>query len=109
MMPTHAPIDRKAPVERTWLDEHSWVDVVRGFAHDTDATFERLVNEVAWTQNRQIGLRGRRRSQHGVNRWRDREARRALELRATTRVVRVAMAAAAHGRRARARRCHGRR
>lgn len=54
MMPTHGPIDRKAPVERTWLDEHSWVDVVRGFAHDTDATFERLVNEVAWTQNRQI-------------------------------------------------------
>lgn len=53
-MPTHGPIDRKAPVERIALDEQSWVDVVRAFAHDTEATFERLVREVRWSQNRQI-------------------------------------------------------
>lgn len=50
----HGPIDRKAPRERIQLDDTSWVDVVRGFARDTDATFERLVREVRWTQNRMI-------------------------------------------------------
>jgi alkylated DNA repair dioxygenase AlkB len=53
-MPTHGLVDRKAPVERIQLDEASWVDVVRGFAHDSQATFERLVREVDWRQNRQI-------------------------------------------------------
>jgi len=52
--PTHGPIDRKAPVERIQLDETSWVDLVRGFAHDTEETFERLVREVDWRQNREI-------------------------------------------------------
>lgn len=50
----HGPIDRKAPRERIELDATSWVDVVRGFAHDTDATLERLVREVSWRQDRVI-------------------------------------------------------
>jgi hypothetical protein len=54
MAPTHGPIDRKAPRERIQLDATSWVDVVRGFAHDTEPVFERLVRDVQWIQNRQI-------------------------------------------------------
>jgi alkylated DNA repair dioxygenase AlkB len=50
----HGPIDRKAPRERIQLDATSWVDVVRGFARDTEATLERLVREVSWRQNRVI-------------------------------------------------------
>jgi alkylated DNA repair dioxygenase AlkB len=50
----HGPIDRKAPRERIQLDDTSWIDVVRGFARDTEATFERLVREVDWRQNREI-------------------------------------------------------
>jgi alkylated DNA repair dioxygenase AlkB len=50
----HGTIDRKAPRERIVLDETSWVDVVRAFARDTDATMERLVHEVDWQQNRVI-------------------------------------------------------
>jgi hypothetical protein len=53
-MATHGTIDRKAPVQRIELDATSWVDVVRGFASDTEATFERLVRDVQWSQNRQI-------------------------------------------------------
>lgn len=52
--PTHGLIDRKAPVERIQLDETSWIDVVRGFAHDTEATFERLIEQVDWRQHREI-------------------------------------------------------
>jgi alkylated DNA repair dioxygenase AlkB len=52
--PTHGLVDRKAPVERIQLDDTSWVDVVRGFAHDTEQTFERLVREVDWQQHREI-------------------------------------------------------
>ncbi|MCX4247197.1 alpha-ketoglutarate-dependent dioxygenase AlkB [Paraliomyxa miuraensis] len=50
----HGTIDRKAPRERIQLDATSWVDVVRGFAHDTERTMERLIREVRWTQNRVI-------------------------------------------------------
>jgi alkylated DNA repair dioxygenase AlkB len=50
----HGPIDRRAPRERIELDETSWVDVVRAFARDTDATFDRLVREVRWTQHTEI-------------------------------------------------------
>jgi len=53
-MATHGPIDRKAPRERIELDGGSWLDVVRGFARDTESTFERLVREVEWRQNRVI-------------------------------------------------------
>jgi len=50
----HGPIDRKAPRERIQLDATSWIDVVRGFAHDSEATLERLVREVSWRQERVI-------------------------------------------------------
>lgn len=46
----HGPIDRKAPRERIQLDATSWVDVVRGFARDTETTLERLLREVSWRQ-----------------------------------------------------------
>ena len=50
----HGNIDRKAPVERIQLDDTSWVDVVRGFARETETTFEWLVEHVDWQQNREI-------------------------------------------------------
>lgn len=51
---THGPIDRSAPRERIQLDDTSWLDVVRAFASDTERTFERLVRDVDWRQNRVI-------------------------------------------------------
>lgn len=54
MPPTHGLVDRKAPVERIQLDDTSWIDVVRAFAHDTERTFEWLVDTVEWHQNREI-------------------------------------------------------
>lgn len=56
--PTHGLVDRSAPRERIELDATSWVDVVRQFAHDSQATFERLVREVDWQQ--QVMIRGGR-------------------------------------------------
>jgi alkylated DNA repair dioxygenase AlkB len=53
-MPTHGPIDRKAPVERIQLDDASWLDVVRGFATDTEQTFAWLLEHVDWRQNTEI-------------------------------------------------------
>ncbi|MEM7157181.1 MAG: alpha-ketoglutarate-dependent dioxygenase AlkB [Myxococcota bacterium] len=50
-MATHGPIDRKAPRERIELDETSWVDVVRGFAADSQQTLERLIETVDWRDN----------------------------------------------------------
>lgn len=47
----HGPINRKAPRERIQLDRTSWVDVVRGFAAQTDQTLERLIREVDWKEN----------------------------------------------------------
>jgi len=47
-------VDRKAPRERTWLDETSWVDVVRGFVPDSEALFSNLLREVEWHQHRAI-------------------------------------------------------
>ncbi len=54
----HGPIDRKAPRERIQLDATSWIDVVRGFARDTEATLERLLREVRWRQD--VVIRGGR-------------------------------------------------
>ncbi len=51
---SHGPIVRNAPRERIDLDETSWVDVVRGFAQDSEATMARLLTDVAWKQNRMI-------------------------------------------------------
>ena len=56
--PTHGLVDRNAPRERIQLDDTSWVDVVRDFAHESQATFERLVREVEWTQ--EVMIRGGR-------------------------------------------------
>lgn len=47
----HGLINRSAPRERIALDRTSWVDVVRGFARDSEATMERLVQQVEWQQN----------------------------------------------------------
>lgn len=47
-------LDRKAPVLRTWLDETSWIDIVRGFALNTDVLFEQLLNAAHWHQNQVI-------------------------------------------------------
>lgn len=47
-------VDRKAPAERTWLDETSWIDVVRGFVPDSGPLFSALLREVSWHQNRAI-------------------------------------------------------
>lgn len=43
-------IDRRAPVERIPLDEHSWVDLVRGFVRDGAAAFERFHASQRWSQ-----------------------------------------------------------
>ena len=53
-MPTHGPIDRKAPVERIQLDDTSWLDVVRGFAADTERTLAWMIEHVDWRQNTEI-------------------------------------------------------
>lgn len=45
---TDLAIDRGATVERIDLDEHSWVDVVRGFVRDADAVFESMLEEYEW-------------------------------------------------------------
>jgi len=47
-------IDRKASVERVWLDDTSWFDLVRGFARDPQPLFEQLLDEVDWRQSRVI-------------------------------------------------------
>ncbi|MGH1342915.1 MAG: alpha-ketoglutarate-dependent dioxygenase AlkB [Nannocystales bacterium] len=47
-------IDRKASRERLQLDETSWVDVVRGFAPDTEALFQHLYDTMPWTQGSSI-------------------------------------------------------
>ncbi len=47
-------IDRKAPRERLQLDDASWVDVVRGFAPESDALFEQLRESMAWQQGSSI-------------------------------------------------------
>lgn len=42
----------EAPVERVWLDEHSWVDVVRGWLADADDVYETVVRDAPWRQSR---------------------------------------------------------
>lgn len=41
-----------APVERLWLDERSWVDVVRGFLCGHEAVYEAVTRGVSWRQGR---------------------------------------------------------
>lgn len=50
------PIQRKQPVERTWLEPsrgpgRAWVDLVRGFASDSMPLFERLLAHARWQEN----------------------------------------------------------
>lgn len=45
-------IDPTASVERVALDEHSWVDVARGWLHGADELYADLVHTVSWKQNR---------------------------------------------------------
>ena len=47
-----AAIDRKAPVERTELDEGSWIDVWRGLATDPGPLLEALTRAADWRQSR---------------------------------------------------------
>jgi alkylated DNA repair dioxygenase AlkB len=50
--PSRATIDPDASAERVWLDEGSWVDVVRGWVPDADAVHDHLAATVAWQQGR---------------------------------------------------------
>lgn len=45
-------VDRGAPVERLALDEHSWVDVARGWLVGADQLYEHLLREVPWQTSR---------------------------------------------------------
>jgi hypothetical protein len=52
--PARVLIDREAPVQRIRLDETSWVDVVKGFAPDSDRLFEFLLEHARWQQGQSI-------------------------------------------------------
>jgi alkylated DNA repair dioxygenase AlkB len=39
-------------IERTWLDDGSWIDVARGWLAGADEVYEALVRDVAWAQGR---------------------------------------------------------
>ena len=41
-----------ATTERVWLDEHSWVDVTRGWLPDADEVFAAVRERAAWFQGR---------------------------------------------------------
>ena len=45
-------IDPTASFERIELDEHSWVDVARGWLADPQAMYDHLHDEVAWQSSR---------------------------------------------------------
>ncbi len=45
-------VDRGALIERVPLDEHSWVDVGRGFVLGADTLLDRLLARVEWRQGR---------------------------------------------------------
>jgi alkylated DNA repair dioxygenase AlkB len=45
-------LDVGAPTERVDLDEHSWVDVVRGWLHGGDTLFDALAASVPWRHGR---------------------------------------------------------
>lgn len=43
---------RGVSAERTWLDDDSWVDVVRGWVQGADTLYDRLTARAAWRQGR---------------------------------------------------------
>jgi alkylated DNA repair dioxygenase AlkB len=45
-------VDRDVGFERQWLDEHTWVDVARGWIAGPDEIYETLVPAVPWKANR---------------------------------------------------------
>jgi alkylated DNA repair dioxygenase AlkB len=45
-------VRRGVSVERTWLDERSWVDVVRGWVEGAEVLYDTLVRSVRWRQGR---------------------------------------------------------
>jgi len=47
-----AHVDAEVPVERLQLDEHSWVDVARGWLAGADEVFDVLLRGVAWQSSR---------------------------------------------------------
>lgn len=47
-----AAIDRKAPVERTQLDDASWIDLWRGLATDPGPLFDAVTSGSQWRQTR---------------------------------------------------------
>lgn len=47
-----AAIRTDVAVERLWLDERSWVDVVRGFLPGHEAVYEAVTRRAAWRQGR---------------------------------------------------------
>ncbi len=51
-MGTSLHVDPDVAVERTHLDETSWVDVARGWLTGADALFEALLDGVAWQGSR---------------------------------------------------------
>lgn len=49
-VPAPLAIDRSAPVERIDLDEHSWVDVVRGFVPGADRLLRDMLDTYEWRE-----------------------------------------------------------
>jgi alkylated DNA repair dioxygenase AlkB len=48
----HPRIRPDVPVERSWLDDGSWVDVARGWLAGSDAVYDALVAQDRWRQGR---------------------------------------------------------
>ena len=44
-------IDRQAPVQRTWLGDTAWVDLVPGFVRSPDTAFRDVREAVEWRQS----------------------------------------------------------
>jgi alkylated DNA repair dioxygenase AlkB len=45
-------VDAAVPFERMRLDDHSWVDVARGWLHGADTLLDALIERVDWQQHR---------------------------------------------------------
>lgn len=45
-------VDPATPFERMALDDHSWVDVARGWLHGADTLLDALIESVDWQQHR---------------------------------------------------------
>ena len=51
-MPAATSVDSDATTERRELDDHSWVDVTRGWLRNADDVYAALTEQVAWRQGR---------------------------------------------------------